>query len=375
MKIGQIASYMDVPLPDEVLDSMARLQTGQHGMDPERTRAVVEEALGARLETLFDAFEIQPVAAASIGQVHRATAGGQELAVKVQYPGVADTFLRDLGAIDRIAGLASLASAVDGKALVHELGSRLTEECDYVREAQMQTLFAAAYADDADVHVPAVVPHLSVGNVLSSTWVEGDSFEALRTSGDPARIDATARVLLRFSYRSLLNLGVIQADPHPGNFIFEASGRVTCLDFGCVRHLDASFVAALRAMTLAVRDRDMPSFRRSVHDLGVVGRPRRFDFHHFFVVMEHLLRPLVAPHFRYTRGYTAEGLRLNGPTSPNARTLAIPPAYIWVMRLQWGLSSILAKLGAQGSFRSILDDVLDAPMLPMHGPGQACHPQ
>lgn len=368
MKIGQIVSYMDIPLPEEVLSTMSRLQTGQQGMDPQRTRAILEDALGASIETLFDAFEIQPIAAASIGQVHRAKLAGQEVAVKVQYPGVADTFRQDLGVINRIASLASLASAVDGKAIVRELGSRLAEECDYLREAQMQAAFATAFADDPAVHIPAVVPQLSVGNVLSSAWVEGDKFEALRTSGDQARIDATAEVLLRFSYRSLFNFALIQADPHPGNFIFERSGRVTFLDFGCVRQLEPDFVAALRAMTFAVRDRDMPSFRRAVVDLGVVGQPKRFDFDHFFMVMEHLYRPLVAPHFRYTREYTAEGMRHNGPTNPNARALAIPPAYVWVMRLQWGLSSILAKLGAQGSFHGILDDVLASPVVPMPVP-------
>ncbi|MBV1857057.1 MAG: AarF/ABC1/UbiB kinase family protein [Nannocystaceae bacterium] len=368
MKLGQIASYMDIPLPREVLSTMSRLQSGQQGMDPQRVRAILEDALGGSIETLFDAFEIQPVAAASIGQVHRAKLAGRELAVKVQYPGVADTFQQDLGPLNRIASLASLASSVDGKALVRELGRRLGEECDYLREAQMQAAFATAFADDPAVHVPAVVPQLSVANILTSAWVEGDHFDALRTCGDQARIDKTAAVLLRFSYRSLLNFGFIQADPHPGNFIFERSGRVTFLDFGCVRQLEPAFVAAQRSMTFAVRDRDMRSFRKASNDLGLVGQPKRFDFDHFFMVMEHLYRPLMTPHFRYTREYTAEGMRYNGPTNPNARALAIPPAYVWVMRLQWGLSSILAQLGAQGSFHSILDDVLESPMVPMPVP-------
>ncbi len=361
MKLGQIVSYLDVPLPPAVQARLTPLQTGRHGMPAAEARGVIEQALGRPLERLFEGFDPEPVAAASIGQVHRARVGGQDVAVKVQYPGIARSFGDDLGALDRIAGLAGLASAVDGRAIVKELARRLTEECDYEREARMQRGFAAAFADDPHVRIPRVLTERSAATVLTSEWIDGQSFEALRASADQARRDAAAATLVRFTYRSLLALGTIQADPHPGNFLFLPGATVAFLDFGCVRPLPPAMLEALRRLTRAVRDDDREAFREATLALGVVGEPRRFDYEHFFTVMEHLYRPLVAPSFTFSAQYVREGFALNGPRSPNSRTMAMPPAYVWVARLKWGLWSILARLDARGSFRPLLDELLAQP--------------
>ncbi|MCA9619221.1 MAG: AarF/ABC1/UbiB kinase family protein, partial [Myxococcales bacterium] len=359
MKVGQIVSYLDVPLPDPVQAQLARLQTGTGGMPPDETRAVVEGALGATVEELFERFDFEPVAAASIGQVHRARVGGRQVAVKVQYPEVAGSFAADLGALDGVAGLASLASAVDGRAIVRELAARLEEECDYTREAAMQRAFAARFHDDPRVVVPDVLVERSAEKVLTSAWLEGRAFADLPRDTSPEERGELAATLVRFSYRSLLGFGAIQADPHPGNFLFLEDGAVGFLDFGCVRELDAWMVEAQRELVTAVRHDDRPRFRAAVEALGMVGDARRFDFDHFFLVMAHLHRPFTVPRFHFTRGYVTEGYALNSATSPNARTLSLPPAAIWVMRLQWGLWSMLARLDAEGPFAAILDEVLD----------------
>jgi predicted unusual protein kinase regulating ubiquinone biosynthesis (AarF/ABC1/UbiB family) len=399
MKVGQIVSYLDVPLPEPVQEQLARLQTGQHGMPPAQVREVIETALGCSIEAAFEAFEWEPVAAASIGQVHRATRRGRPVAVKVQYPEVARSFGDDLRAVGSLSSLASLASAVDGRALVHELRERLVEECDYLREARAQAAFARAFADDRDVIVPAVIPERSAATVLTTAWIDGDGFAALRPAGDEraseppaagdrslltggtdtdtgaaaqARRDAIATTLVRFAYRSLWQLAAIQADPHPGNFVFPratlddpALGRVAFLDFGCVRALDPAMVDALRGIATSVRDGDRSRFRDAVQALGVVGKPRGFDYEHFFAVMEHLHRPFLVPRFSFDLEYVREGYALNGPGSPNARTMAMPPAYIWVARLQWGLWSILARLRARTSLRGMMDELLASPIAPL----------
>lgn len=391
MKIGQIVSYLDVPLPQPVQEQLARLQTGQRGMPADRVREVIEAALGRPVEAAFEAFEWEPVAAASIGQVHRAKVRGRAVAVKVQYPEVARSFGDDLRAVGRLSSLASLASAVDGRALVNELRERLVEECDYVREARAQAAFARAFADDRDVIVPAVVTDGSAATVLTTEWIDGEGFSALRLAdaAAQARRDAVAATLVRFAYRSLWQLAAIQADPHPGNYVFPvaspeapACGRVAFLDFGCVRVLEPAMVEALRDIATAVRDDDRPRFRRAAQALGVVGKPKAgfgrrrrpidegppsgaFDYEHFFAVMEHLHRPLLAPRFTFTADYVREGYAFNGPTSPNARTLAMPPAYIWVARLQWGLWSILARLRACVSLGRMTHELLALPIEPL----------
>jgi predicted unusual protein kinase regulating ubiquinone biosynthesis (AarF/ABC1/UbiB family) len=289
------------------------------------------------------------------------------VAVKVQYPEVSRSFTDDLGMMGRFASLASLASAVDGTAIVNELGARLVEECDYEREARMQHAFAQAFAEDASVLIPEVIEGRSAAAVLSTAWIDGEDFEAIRNT-DQAHRNAIAATLVRFTYRSLFQLATIQADPHPGNFLFMPDGRVVFLDFGCVRQFDLEFVAALRKLVISLRENDRASFREAIEAIGMVGRPRKFDYDHHFAAMEHLHRPLLRPHFRFDPGFVREGLAYNGPTSPNARSQAMPPAYIWVARLQYGLWSILTKLGAEGSFDGILDDVLSGPVEPLLGP-------
>jgi predicted unusual protein kinase regulating ubiquinone biosynthesis (AarF/ABC1/UbiB family) len=396
MKVGQIVSYLDVPLPEAVQDRLASLQTGVRGMPAEKVRAVIEAALGDEVEALFESFGWEPVAAASIGQVHRARVEGRPVAVKVQYPEVAQSFTDDLRAVGRISALASAATAVDGRALVEELRNRLVEECDYGREARAQQAFSRAFANDRDVLVPDVLAHRSASNVLTTAWIDGDDFAALRSATSVAHVspgslgvlddgaarrDAIAATLVRFAYRSLFTLAAIQADPHPGNFVFPRAGRpgtVAFLDFGCVRPLERAMVEALRGIAAAVRDADRPRFRHWVGELGIVGRPKKFDYDYFFTVMEHLHRPFLVSRFSFDAAYVREGYALSGPRNPNARTMTMPPAYIWVARLQWGLWSMLARLRAGGSFRGLLDELLAEPVVPLEldapDPAQAAPP-
>ncbi|MCH9688947.1 MAG: AarF/ABC1/UbiB kinase family protein [Deltaproteobacteria bacterium] len=368
MKLGQIVSYMDVPLPDSVQQQLARLQTGEHGLSPSQTRAALEDALGPDFEQHFEAFDMQPIAAASIGQVHRARFGGQAIALKLQYPGVADSFRKDLGAMRPIASLASLASAVDGPAIVQELGARLAEECDYLREAAFVRAFGRAFADEPQMNIPQVIAPLTTATTLATTWAAGEGFEDACQAPVELRT-AYARTLVRFGYRSLLESCTVQADPHPGNFLFGPGPRVTFVDFGCVRGFDPELIGSLRAMIEAIDHGDRPAFRDSVMAVGMTPKPERIDFDHLFAMMEHLHRPLLQPRFRFSPDFVRQGLAYNGPTNPNVRHLSIPPPYIWIARLQWGLWSLLTRLRADLPLRDILDEVMRTPIasMPRHG--------
>ncbi len=366
MKLGQIVSYMDVPLPAEVQAELARLQQGVHGRPLEELHTVVERSLGAPLDACFEQIEPEPVAAASIGQVHRALLRGREVAVKIQYPEIAATFGSDLATVGRLASLASLASSVDGQAIVHELADRLTEECDYEREARAQRRFADLFADDPHVRIPEVVTGCSGAQVLTTEWVDAQPLEAFARDASQAARLALARQLIAVSYRGLLVHGLIQADPHPGNFAVAASPAgdpvLVCFDFGCVRELDGGTVSALRAMARALLDDDRSAFRDACLALGVVGNPDRFDFDHHFETMRHLHRPFLEAPFRFTPEFVREAMDYNSTSSPNARWIAMPPAYVWVARLQWGLWSVLTRLGVEGDFRDLLLACLDAPI-------------
>ncbi len=364
MKLGQIVSYMDVPLPDVVQERMARLQSGTRGLDEEATRRALSEAWGEDFETRFDAFDIVPFAAASIGQVHRARYQGRDVVVKLQYPDVQKGFRDDLRSVGRIAQLASLASAVDGDAIVRELGRRLGEECDYEREGRAQAAFRAYFENDRDIFVPQVQPELSTARTLVTEFAVGDSYQKARAFPDKVRMQL-AHALIRFNYTSLLCAAAIQADPHPGNFLFRDFGQIVCLDFGCVRIFERRFVELLRRMIRSLRDGDRSLFRETTLALGLTSRPKKFDFEHQFAMMHHLHQPLLSERFQFSSAFVQEGLKYNGPTSPNARFMSMPPAYIWVARLQWGLWSLLARLDAEIEMKDEIERILSEPIVPL----------
>lgn len=363
MKLGQIVSYMDVPLPASAQAQLAKLQTGVTGMPVAKTEAALADALGPSWRDRFDTFELEPIAAASIGQVHRATVGGVPIALKLRYPEVARSVEKDLAPLRRIASLASVATSVDGRAIVGELAARFAEECDYEREGRHQTFFRRAFEDDPDLSIPQVLESLSTTATLATTWAPGRPFAAA-CEMSPAIRDRYARALVRFTYRSLLTLGTIQADPHPGNFLFDPSGRVVCLDFGCVRRLGPALTQHLRTMILALEHEDRAAFREATLEIGLAPKPRRFDFDYHFEMMAHLHRPLLSPRFAFTPEFVQRGLAFNGPTNPNARHMAMPPAYVWIARLQWGLWSLLTRLHADVMLSDILESVLAEPLAP-----------
>lgn len=364
MKLGQIVSYMDVPLPEAVQERLAQLQTGIAGLSREQTLVALAAALGSDFLSRFEDFELEPFAAASIGQVHRARYEGRDIVLKLRYPDVARGFENDLGSLTKIASLASLASAVDGPAIVKELGERLREECDYRREASAQAAFRRFFTLDSTIVVPEVLSELSTSTTLASVYFEGVPFAA--TSRSPGEIRKEwAHALVRFSYRSLLQACAIQADPHPGNFKFQEDGRLVCLDFGCVRNFEVNFVEGLRQMIRALDRGDRTLFRATVVELGMAPRPSKFDFDHYFLMMAHLHRPLLSKEFHFTPDFVRTGLAYNGPTNPNARTMNMPPPYVWVARLQWGLWSLLTRLDARVELRSLLDELLSLPLEPL----------
>lgn len=239
MKVGQILSYIDGALPEETHRALRKLQRGAEPVAFDTMRTVVEDAFGRPIDALFDDIDPTPVAAASIGQVHRARFSGRPVAVKIQYPNVRATFEADFGRLGPLAKLASLASAVDGTALAEELRERVIEECDYLREAMHQDAFAQAFADDPAVHVPEVIHARVAETVLTTAWEEGRDFYSFAASATAREKNDAGLTLARFAYRSFFAVHTLNADPHPGNYLFPDDGRVVFLDFGCVPSLRA----------------------------------------------------------------------------------------------------------------------------------------
>jgi len=250
MKVGQVASFIDTgAFPEEfqarIQEKLAELRDSAPRVPFEQMRAVIEDGLGERIGDVFADFDEQAVAAASIGQVYRARlpedAGklaGREVAVKVQYPGVAQAVradLQNLGLLMRVAK--RIAPGMDVKAMTVEIKERLSDELDYEQEAQAQRAMARAWRNHPFVVIPEVVTSLSSERVLVSEWLEGRSFEDV--GGLPAaERDRFGEIVYRFFLGSLYRNGHFSGDPHPGNYRLLGDGRVAFLDFGMTKRVD-----------------------------------------------------------------------------------------------------------------------------------------
>src|SRR6201988_874460 len=268
MKIGQLASYVDDGIAPPARRILGRLQDSGPPMSPELASGAIEEELGATPERIFKEWDPLPIAAASIGQVHRAiTADGQAVAVKGQYPGIAETIAADLGNVALIRSLLKMAvPSQDVTALIEELRERIGEELDYVREAQNQRQFAAYFDGHPTARVPKIIDALSTARVMTSELAAGARFGEMLGWPQEEK-DLAAETIYRFTFRSLYELRAFNGDPHPGNYLFEPGGQVTFLDFGLGKYFTPGELEPLIHMieTLCVQD-DPEGFRRAMED-------------------------------------------------------------------------------------------------------------
>jgi predicted unusual protein kinase regulating ubiquinone biosynthesis (AarF/ABC1/UbiB family) len=284
MKLGQFASFIDTEfIPEEYREvyqeQLAKLRTDAPAMPWEKVVKVLEEEYdGEPLSELFAEFEEEAFAAASIGQVHRAELlDGRQVAVKIQYPGIAealDADLRNAGTIVRLAR--ALAPGLDAKAIAEELRERVMEELDYEYEAQNQRSFARAYRGHPFIYVPEVVTRLSRRRVLVTELVTGRGFEEIKELPEEER-SRFGEIVFRGSFGSIYHLQHFNADPHPGNYILMDDDRVAFLDFGMTKKIDREqILLEQRAFDAASRD-DPEAYRQALHDLGFVKKPSKLD--------------------------------------------------------------------------------------------------
>jgi predicted unusual protein kinase regulating ubiquinone biosynthesis (AarF/ABC1/UbiB family) len=258
MKVGQVASFIDTgafppEFQERVQAKLAELRDAAPRVPFERMRKLIEDDLGERLSESFAEFDEEAVAAASIGQVYRARLhDGRVVAVKVQYPGVAQAVradLQNLGLIMRVAK--RMAPGMDVKAMTREIRERLTDELDYEHEAQQHRAFARSWRGHPFIYVPPVVTELCSEHVLVSEWVDGTGFEEVKAA-DRATRDRFGEIVFRFFFGSLYRNGHFSGDPHPGNYRLMDDGRVAFIDFGMTKRVSRSDldseVAALRAL-------------------------------------------------------------------------------------------------------------------------------
>ena len=364
MKLGQMASYIDQGLGGPARDAFAQLQASAPPMAPELAMETVERELGRSLEDVFAEWDAEPLASASIGQVHRAVLrDGRVVAVKVQYPGVDEAIRSDLANTDLIvAGVGMIFPGLDPKPLVEELETRLTEELDYRLEAENQRLFGEFYRDHPFIRIPAVVGELSTARVLTTELSDGERFDVAHSWSQDQR-NLAAEAIYRFVFRSLWHLHAFNGDPHPGNYLLHGDGKVTFLDFGLVKRFQPSDLEPLHSMLQAyVFDHDHDRFRDEIIRAGFLVPGAKVSDEILVEYNGHWYDYVYEPkEYTITPEWSSEALRRyfvpTGPFGDAMKQMNVPKQYVILQRINLGLFAVLGELRATRNWRRIVEEI------------------
>jgi predicted unusual protein kinase regulating ubiquinone biosynthesis (AarF/ABC1/UbiB family) len=364
-KVGQMASYVDGFVPEAHRQSYETAMRGLRSATPHSSQAeiklLVESELGAPVDRLFAEFDSKPFASASIGQVHRARMhDGRAVAVKVQHPGIDRAVENDLKNAGVLEGVLSAFGprALESKRFYEEIATRFREELDYEREARNQQRFIDIHKGDATIRIPHVVPERSSLRVLTSELVHGESLEWAITQSPELRA-RYAEVLWRFVFRGNLVAGVFNADPHPGNYLFQPDGSIVFLDFGCIQPIPPERLHHARRMHAAARHKDEATFR--THCAGILstrgGAYERVAIQH----SRHSFEPLFVAPYRITREFVAEMVQSVLEVKEQLFTkdgsfVPLPEGLLFMNRLHFGFYSVLARLDVEIDYARVEEE-------------------
>jgi predicted unusual protein kinase regulating ubiquinone biosynthesis (AarF/ABC1/UbiB family) len=362
MKAGQLVSFIFETLPDEAQAALATLQADAEPMAPSLAAGVVEAELGAPPEQAFLDWTDLPVAAASIGQVHRAvTPDGIEVAVKVQYPGVNEAIESDLDAAEVMYAMfsAMMLKGLDAKGLVDELRARMREELDYDIEARNVAEFEQLFAGHPWVRVPRLVPEFSTRRLLTTEWVEGISFDEFRRTASPDTKQRAGEVIWRFAQHAVLRHGAFNGDPHPGNYKFHHDGSVTFLDYGLVKRWSPGEWETLQpTLEAIVVHRDPHRLVRAMEDSDFLRAGHGLDAELVYDYVSSPYEPYLTDEFTFSRQWMIDTIGkmfdVQGPHQPVIEALNMPATFVILDRVVWGVNAILGKLDVSGPFRAML---------------------
>jgi predicted unusual protein kinase regulating ubiquinone biosynthesis (AarF/ABC1/UbiB family) len=276
MKIGQLMSMdgKDV-LPPEFAQLLAGLRDGAHTMPLPQLAGLLEEEWGSGWEKRFRRFSFNPIAAASIGQVHRAeTIDGRVLAIKIQYPGVRDSIDSDIANVALLARIPGLAPpGWDPAPLLERARLQLHEETDYVAEARSLMAYRQHIGEDALLRVPAVHADLSTPRILATDFAAGIAIDQLALVGHTQVLrDRIAGALAHLALRELFEFGLMQTDPNFANYLYDAaSDRLALLDFGATQAVATTQVEILRELARGLRDKDRQRVQEAALAIGFIG--------------------------------------------------------------------------------------------------------
>ncbi|GLE53641.1 putative ABC transporter ATP-binding protein [Mycobacterium montefiorense] len=371
MKLGQIMSMIDSRAVGTggfwpYQQAMSRLHADAPPMHPALVRELLDAELGSAVHQ-FGEFADEPMAAASIGQVHRAVLrNGRHVAVKIQYPGVAQAIREDLANTELLVTFLRFLTSASGmkpdfRSVAREAAARISEEVDYRHEATVIATFAELYRGHPFIRVPDVIPEASSDRVLTMSYLDGmDWAQAQRADQDLK--NSWAETILRFSQGNFRHANLLHADPHPGNYRFNNDGTVGFVDFGCVKVLPERQRWLWVAMTRAVIERRKHDYRELMVRAGFLAADSDLTAEELYrwqseMLYEVIAAPQPATYTPETTARTLRGLFGLGDADHPLNRMNSPDDYVFGPRLQLAVLSVCAGLGATAPARAIIDDM------------------
>jgi predicted unusual protein kinase regulating ubiquinone biosynthesis (AarF/ABC1/UbiB family) len=366
MKAAQMFATVPDLLPPEFAAELAELQTNAPAMGGPFVRRRMAAELGPDWRSRFAAFGMEASAAASLGQVHRATAAdGAPLAVKLQYPEMQSAVESDLGQLRAMFALYKrLDQSIDPSEIAEEVSERLREELDYEREAKHMALYGAFFRDHLDIAVPEPRPELSTRRLLTMGWLEGSGLLNFKTAPLETR-NRVAKLLFEAWWSPMTHIGVIHGDPHLGNYtLTPEAGRLNLLDFGCVRIFPPSFVGGVVRLYRALLADDRAAQAEAYRGWGftglneelvdVLGVWARFIYGPLLDDRVRTVADGVAPgeYGRKEAFRVRQALKEAGP-------VRIPREFVFMDRAAIGLGAAFLHLGAEHNWRRLFEDSLE----------------
>jgi len=366
MKLVQMLSMRDDILPAEALKVLSIVQSQVPPMDYSEIRAQVKRELGKRPEELFASFEPEAFAAASLGQVHRAVLhSGEDVVVKVQYPGVDETVQQDLKNIKALLqtftriGRDVMRQKIDQTDVYRELEERLHEELDYINEAKNIALFQKMFRDDPEVLIPEVYPDVSSRRVLTMSRLDGYPLaDVLKPGVDQELKDWVAIKYFRVVWRQIFEFGVLHTDPHPGNYLITYHPKLAILDFGSIRIFPEDIRRAYHGLAAAILKRDRKRMAQCLVQLGYIDK--RDDPDPMIQIMEVIFEPVLQDRVYDPRDYDSleKGMEVATIGFEN-RLFKAPGHRVFLGRALVGLDSYLKQLGTVTNWHRVFAECVE----------------
>ena len=371
MKAGQILSFMDWSSSDDgplsiYQAALGRLQSDAAPMDATTAVDTLESELGRPVGEVFARFDREPLAAASIGQVHDAELpDGRHVAVKIQYPGIADAIRADLANTQLLATFIQLGLSLAPRSMrawqkdaAREISARIAEEIDYHNEMSNIQRFSDLYRGHPFIRVPEVIREASSSGVITMTYVDGISWKEAQ-SADQSLKNSWAEVIMRFGYGSFRHAGFFQADPHPGNYRFGLDGSIGFVDFGCVKSLSEFRRDGLVRSIRTTLDHQLDDLRTVLQQQGFFGPDSDLTKDEVYGWCSQTVRAMTGPQpFAFGSGESTSIIRqVLESNDAVLRRMDVPADWVFISRLSLGIDTVLAELQATGYYRSIVDDL------------------